>query len=455
MRNDLIRSTLMTSVILISTASAALADGKWQSSTVPFEGSLRAGSREKPVQPGDETVVQISNGKPGAEITVLHGADLLTAEPTKLDEKGAAKIAIKVPADAELGHHQLVVISQNPTGAAVVPLKLSSVVDLSNKDKFEVTKAEIGERAYQSALSADGKLYVSTARGPNEESRLLRLDADTLEFEAEAELPKSAAEKDGLIDVFGIAVDNAGGKVWTTNTLNETVTVYDTETLKPVKVFEEGSVQHPREVVIDEKAKRAYVSAALSGNVEVYDTEKLEHIETISFEANRGRDLFGTMALVLDAEGEKLYSVSRDTPYVGWIDLASGESTTVKVPAISGGSGLARDPETGRLFVASQETNNVVVLDKDGKVLSDTYVGAGAVSVVWDPATGHAYAATRAGGTIAVLDADGKLVANLAADETPNHLTLGPKGVIYAIAMYGTKGDNDQSGSVARISPIN
>src|SRR5690554_3272951 len=108
MRNDLIRSTLMTSVILISTASAAFAGGKWQSTTTPFEGSLRAGSREKPVQPGDETIVQISNGKPGAEITVMHGTDVLTAEPAKLDEKGAAKIAIAVPADAELGNHQLV-----------------------------------------------------------------------------------------------------------------------------------------------------------------------------------------------------------------------------------------------------------------------------------------------------------------------------------------------------------
>ncbi|MDT4625630.1 YncE family protein, partial [Escherichia coli] len=147
--------------------------------------------------------------------------------------------------------------------------------------------------------------------------------------------------------------------------------------------------------------------------------------------------------------------VSRDTPWVGWIDLKTGKSTTVKVPQAQGATDIARDPQTGRLYVASQETNNVVVLDAGGKVLADTYIGAGGVSVVWDPVTSQVFAATRAGGTVAVLNKDGKLVANIPMDETPNHLTAAPDGTVYLVSMYGTSGDKAQTGSVTKITPKN
>ncbi|MDH8013859.1 hypothetical protein QIH10_27350, partial [Klebsiella pneumoniae] len=104
--------------------------------------------------------------------------------------------------------------------------------------------------------------------------------------------------------------------------------------------------------------------------------------------------MFNNTDLALDSAGGKLFGVSRDTPWVGWIDLKTGKSTTVKVPEAQGATDITRDPATGRLYVASQETNNVVVLDADGKVLADTYIGAGGVSVVWDPVTSQVFAAT-------------------------------------------------------------
>ncbi|HGS7000043.1 TPA: YncE family protein, partial [Klebsiella pneumoniae] len=135
---------------------------------------------------------------------------------------------------------------------------------------------------------------------------------------------------------------------------------------------------------------------------------------------------------------------------VGWIDLKTGKSTTVKVPQAQGATDIARDPATGRLYVTSQETNNVVVLDANGKLLADTYIGAGGVSVVWDAATSQVFAATRAGGTVAVLDRDGKLVANIPMDETPNNLTVAPDGAVYLVSMYGSVGDKVQTGSVTK-----
>lgn len=450
MRRISVWSVLLASTIAMSTATTAYADSQWAAATTTFPGNIRAGSREVPVKPGDKTVVAIKNLQAGTTVTMLNGTEVLTPKPLTADEKGNLNIPLTVPADAATGLHPLTVITQNPASISQVMLKLSRIVPPKNTEAFRLQTTSVGERAYQSAVSADGKLFVSSARGPKDGSRLMRLNAGTLAIESEATLPKD--KKGEQIGVFGVGVDNAHNQVWTTNTLAETVTVYDAKTLSVVKVFPEGSVSHPRDVVIDEANNRAYVSAALTGFVEVYDTKTLEHIGQLEFVVERGKNLFNSTDLTLDSAGGKLYGVSRDTPWVGWIDLKTGKSTTVKVPQAQGATDIARDPQTGRLYVASQETNNVVVLDADGKVLADTYIGAGGVSVVWDPLTSQVFAATRAGGTVAVLNKDGKLVANIPMDNTPNNLTAGPDGAVYLVSMYGTTGDKVQTGSVTKIT---
>lgn len=446
-----LRTLLMATAIGLAGMTPALAQTAWEPASTGFPGSIRAGSREVPVKPGDETGITIQRLPAGATVSVLHGTDLLTPEPLTVGEDGRLSVTLQIPADAQTGLHPLTVVTQNPASVSQVVLKLSEVVAPLNADAYSLQTATVGERAYQSALSADGKLFVTSARGPNEGSRLLRLDAATLAVEAEAELPTDAEGRQ--IGVFGIAVDNAHGKVWATNTLAGTVTVFDAADLSVAKAFPTDSVQHPRSVVIDEAHGRAYVSAALSGFVEVYDTATLEHVGQLEFVADRGRALFATMELELDTAGGRLYSVSRDTPFVGWIDLASGESTTVAVPQAQGATDIARDPATGRLYVVSQDSDNLVVLDAEGGLLADTRIGAGGVSVAWNAATGQVFAATRAGGTVAVLDGDGTLVANIPADETPNHLTAGPDGTVYLVAMYGMPGDESVAGSVTRITP--
>lgn len=450
MRRISVWSVLLASAFAMSTAIAAYADSQWTAATTTFPGSIRAGSREVPVKPGDKTVIAIKSLQAGTTVTILNGAEVLTPKPLTADEKGNLTIPLTVPADAATGLHPLTVITQNPASVSQVMLKLSQIVPPKNTEAFRLQTTSVGERAYQAAVSADGKLFVTSARGPKDGSRLLRLNARTLAVEAEATLPED--KKGEQIGVFGVGVDNVHNQVWTTNTLAETVTVYDAKTLAVAKVFPEGSVAHPRDVVIDEANNRAYVSAALTGFVEVYDTKTLEHIGQLEFVVERGKNLFNSTDLTLDSAGGKLYGVSRDTPWVGWIDLKTGKSTTVKVPQAQGATDIARDPQTGRLYVASQETNNVVVLDADGKVLADTYIGAGGVSVVWEPVTSQVFAAARAGGTVAVLNKDGKLVANIPVDDTPNNLTAGPDGAVYLVSMYGSTGDKVQTGSVTKIT---
>ncbi|PZO68155.1 MAG: hypothetical protein DI498_00340 [Paracoccus denitrificans] len=446
-----IRASLLASAVAAIAASAALAQDGWVSAVDKIDGSVRAGSRDVPVKPGDDTSVQIRNVEPGSTYTVLHGATALNDAPVTADEKGAADVKFTVPADAEIGTIPLTIVGQNPSAAQIVKLKLSQVVPASGEDAFTLTTAPAGERAYQSAVSADGKLYVTSARGTGVETTLKVYDAATLEPEGEFEIPQSADAEDGLVDVLGVGVDDKNGKLWTTNTLNDTVTVYDIATKKAEKVFDEGSIQHPYDAVIDVENNRAYVSAGLTGHVKVYDATTYEPLDGLFFEGDGGRQVFGLMNLDLDVANGKIYATSRDSSYVGWADLKTGETTAVEVEGLIGASSIAHDPETGRLYVASQDLNSLLVLDAEGKEIANTQVGAGAISVAWNPVTKQAFVATRAGGTVAVLDGDGKLVANLPVGELPNHVVVDKDGAVFAVTMNGPAGDDDKSGAVTRI----
>jgi DNA-binding beta-propeller fold protein YncE len=451
MRKFPVLSMVSAIAIFCATASLALAESPWQPAATTLPGSARAGSRDEPVKAGDATTVALQRMPAGTKVTVLQGANLLTPAPLTVGEDGKLSVPITIPEGLGAGLYPLTIVTENPASVSQVMLKLSDIVPAKNSEAFKLATTPVGERAYQSAISANDKLFVASARGPKDGSKLLRLDAATMAVEAEAELALDAKGKQ--IGVFGLAVDNGHGKVWTSNTLSDTVTVYNADDLKLAKTFPEGSVAHPRDIVIDEANNRAYVSAALSPFVEVYDTETLAHLGQLQFVADGGKSVFGTTDLALDAKAGKLYSISRDTPYIGWIDLATGKSTTVKLPQLQGATDIARDPVSGRLFVVSQESNNLVVLDAEGKLLADTYIGAGGVSVVWDAQSAQVFAATRAGGTVAVLDGNGTLVANIPVDDTPNHLTVGADGTVYLVSMYGGRGDDSMAGSITKITP--
>lgn len=402
-----LKSGLTAMAVILASAAGGLAQS-WVAGPDQIEGSIRAGSRDVPVRPGEKTQIAGTRLAPGQTIQVLHGTELLTPEPVTVDAEGRFKAEFDVPVDAETGLHPLTVIAANPPGTALIDLKLSQDVPLSGEERFDVATAATTDRAYQMALSDDGKLFVASARGADGPG-LARYDAVTLTEEVQAEIPNNS--KGEPMGTFGVGFDAAHDNLWTTDTLNNTVVVYGADDLKPVKVFEEGIVDHPRDVLIDVANNRAYVNAALTGKVHVFDTESYEELDPLYFSTTRGREVFASMSLIFDAAGGRLYSTSRETPFVGWIDVNSGESGAFEVAEIDGASGIARDPDTGRLFVVSQNSDNLVVLDTAGKVVADTYIGAGGLSVAFDPTTKQVYAVTRAAGTVTVTDADGAIVA--------------------------------------------
>lgn len=441
-----LKSGLTAMVVILASTAGGFAQS-WVAGPDRIEGSIRAGSRDVPVKAGEKTQIAGSRLTPGQTIQVLRGTELLTPQPVTVDENGKFKAEFDVPADAEAGLHPLTVLAANPTGTALINLKLSKDVPLSGEDGFETTTTATTDRAYQMALSDDGKIFVASARGKAGPG-LARFDAATLTEEAQAEVPNNS--KGEPMGTFGVGFDAAHDTVWTTDTLNQTVVVYGAADLKPVKIFDEGTVGHPRDVLIDAATNRAYVNDALTGKVHVFDTESFAELDPLYFNTVAGREVFASMSLTLDAAQGRLYSVSRETPFVGWVDVKTGENGAFEVPGIAGGTGIARDADSGRLYVVSQDSDNLVVLDDAGQVVADTYIGAGGLSVAFDPTTKQVYAVTRAAGTVTVTDADGTIVANLPLGDAGNHVLTDGQGVVYALTMYGPRDDDDAAGSVTR-----
>ncbi|WP_369011836.1 YncE family protein, partial [Escherichia coli] len=85
-----------------------------------------------------------------------------------------------------------------------------------------------------------------------------------------------------------IAVDDANGTLWVTNTRQDAVAVYAQDDLSLVRQFEAGSVEKPRDVVIDAARGRAYVSTHRS-RIEAFDTKTLEKLDGFELQsAERG-----------------------------------------------------------------------------------------------------------------------------------------------------------------------
>jgi DNA-binding beta-propeller fold protein YncE len=295
---------------------------------------------------------------------------------------------------------------------------------------------------------------------------LLKLDPTTLKVlarvtpaPAPAHAPRpgspagAPAREPGLFAVYGVGVDDARDQLWVTNSRQNTVSVYRQDDLALVKQFAPETVAHPRDVVVDSALGKAYASSIGKPELVVFDTAGLRVAKTITIQAlGRGKE-FSPASLSLDAKAHRLYAVSLSTSEVAVVNTQTDTVEKVlPVPGARGAIGVSHDPQTGRIFVAAQGSDNLVVLDANGTVIADTPVGAGALNVVFDPVKRLAYVSNRGAGTIAVTDIDGRLVANLGPAPMANHVSLGKDGVVYAVDK-SANARGEEGDTVLRIRP--
>ncbi|WP_298594940.1 DUF5074 domain-containing protein [uncultured Rothia sp.] len=214
------------------------------------------------------------------------------------------------------------------------------------------------------------KLFVPTvgARG-GLASSLARVDADTLQIEAFAELPVKKNDKGqySYTSAYGVTVDDVDGTVWVTNTTDNSVAVYDQQTLKliwtneGVKEDDPNWIEHPRSVLVDHESGKAFVTGRFFVSAIDLKTKQVEKIQLEG--APDGGTRYVSMNLFLDGgklyvperTGGKLFVVDTKTFKVEKTIQTQGEDSTVEVRP----SDVAVDRSLGEIYVSSQGVKGV------------------------------------------------------------------------------------------------
>ena len=214
------------------------------------------------------------------------------------------------------------------------------------------------------------KLFVPTvgARG-GLASSLARVDADTLQTEAFAELPVKKNDKGqyGYTSAYGVTVDDVDGTVWVTNTTDNSVAVYDQQTLKliwtneGVQKDDPNWIEHPRSVLVDHESGKAFVTGRFFVSAIDLKTKQIEKIQLEG--APDGGTRYVSMNLFLD--GGKLYVPERTSGKLFVVDTKTfkvektiqtqGEDSTVEVRP----SDVAVDHSLNEIYVSSQGVKGV------------------------------------------------------------------------------------------------
>ena len=214
------------------------------------------------------------------------------------------------------------------------------------------------------------KLFVPTvgARG-GLASSLARVDADTLQTEAFAELPVKKNDKGqyGYTSAYGVTVDDVDGTVWVTNTTDNSVAVYDQQTLKliwsneGVKKDDPNWIEHPRSVLVDHESGKAFVTGRFVVSAIDLKTKQVEKIQLEG--APDGGTRYISMNLFLDGgklyvperTGGKLFVVDTKTFKVEKTIQTQGEDSNVEVRP----SDVAVDHSLNEIYVSSQGVKGV------------------------------------------------------------------------------------------------
>ena len=319
-----------------------------------------------------------------------------------------------------------------PTVSAATTVVTTPSATALNTEAYQVTGTVVPNGNYQSVANAKGEVFIgaSVGRPPIKESTLVKGHYDASgKFVIDKQItPAAAADGKGVNGVYGVAVDDANGYVWVSNTRQNTVAVYKQSDLSLVKQYPANAVTHARSMrVIGDSVYVTEAARGKGGGIKVFNAKQLDAAPT-TIDLPEGAV---PMDFDVDSASGRLFTVDLKLNKAYVIDTKnSNQVTSYDLPGANGASGVAYDPANNRLFVANQSSNNAVVLDlSTGKVIADIPTGNQALSAVYS--NGYVYVGNRTAGTVSVINASSlKVEAILPTGTNPNHLSVNPDGSV-------------------------
>jgi DNA-binding beta-propeller fold protein YncE len=237
----------------------------------------------------------------------------------------------------------------------------------------------------------------------------------------DTETGKLIDELQGTNGVHGLAVASKLGRGVSSNGKDNTATIFDLKTLKPVATVKTGT--KPDAIMFDPASKHVLVFNAGSNTATVVDVEKAEAVGTIALP---GRPESG----VSDGKG-KVYVNLEDVAHIAVIDVTANKVVSDwKLEGCEEPTGIAMDRKNRILFSGCHNKVMPIVNADSGKQLATLPIGQGVDAVAFDPETQFAFS-SNGEGTLTVIHEDSKdkfsVVENVKTQPGAKTMALDPK----------------------------
>ena len=307
----------------------------------------------------------------------------------------------------------------SPSASVPSTASLSRVVDTS-ASVAQITQGLPGQ--YQVAYSkATNKIWMVGvgARG-DLASTIARVNADTLQIEEVAVLPFELDKNGefGYISAYGITVDDVIGTVWVTNTTDNSLSVFDQNTMEliwtnhGIAESDPNWIEHPRSVLVDHNSGKVFVTGRYyvsAIDMKTYEVTKLQ----LEGAPNGGTRYVG-MNMTVDGDklyvpertGGKVFVINTHTFKTEQVIRTRAENSTVEVRP----SDVTIDHSENEIYVSSQGVDGVnsgiSVYDlSTGEFKKFVKFGTQALSMENDEARDLVYVTDFGTGKIAIFDA--------------------------------------------------
>jgi DNA-binding beta-propeller fold protein YncE len=240
--------------------------------------------------------------------------------------------------------------------------------------------------------------------------------------------------------VHGIAIAEDLNKGFTSNGRDNSVTIFDLKTLKPIDKVKISPADNPDAIMYEPNTKRVFTFNGRSKDATVIDAVSGKVLGTIAI---GGKPEFA----VADGTGT-VFSNDEDKAEVDVID-AKTMAIKSRWPLSTGTdkceepSGLALDNKNHRLFAVCGNKVMVVMNAQNGKVVQTIPTGGGTDAAAFDPETMLAFA-SNGEGTLTVVHEDSPdkytVVENVPTQARARTMALDPKShKAYTVtAQFGT-----------------
>jgi hypothetical protein len=193
--------------------------------------------------------------------------------------------------------------------------------------------------------------------------------------------------------VHGIAVAGDLGRGFTSDGMDNDVTMFDIKTLKVLGKVKTGT--NPDSIIYEPVSHRVFTFNGRSGDSTIIDA-KTGDVVTASLPLG-GKPEFAQV----DGKGHVYFNLE-DKNEIGEIDAKTGTVTKhYSIAPCDGPSGLAIDPKTSHLFSVCGNKMMIVSDPATGQVLATPVIGAGPDGVAFDD--GYAFSANGRDGNITMV----------------------------------------------------